>query len=250
MFFLSLFLSPQILSQISKQTRLSEMVKTQQQEKLNNALQIACRVGSYKMVIPLVQAGATNFQQCIQGIKHVNHIVAFLRLCQAAHEDDRPAIQLFLDRDDEAVACHPRYAMLRKYHQILIPLLDNGKLSIATPIQVALKAKNVLAAGQILLRFSKHPSSGLVDWHGLELETVPGAWLKVLEYPNLNFMSLSFNKLKEIPVEVTNFKNLVKIQVASNEISFIPSGLFCLPKLEHIDLSYNAISSSPRPQDK
>lgn len=241
------FLSPQILSQIKKETRLSEMVRTQQQEKLNNALQIACRVGSHKVVIPLVQAGATNFQQCIESIKHVNHIAAFLRLCQAAHEDDRPAIQLFLEQDDDEVASHPRYAMLRKYHQILIPLLDNGKLSIATPIQVALKAKNVLAAGQILLRFSKHPSSGLVDWHGLELQTVPEAWLKVLEYRNLHFMSLSFNKLKEIPVEISNFKNLVKIQVASNEILIIPSGLLCLPKLEYIDVSYNTISALPEP---
>ena len=241
----SLFLSPQILSCLQKQTRLSETVKTWQQEKLNNALRNACMLGSYKIVVPLIQAGANNFQQCINGMQRVNHIVAFLRLCQAAYEDDRPAIQLLLERDDDQVACHPRYAMLRQYHHILIPLLDNGTLSIATPTKVALRASNVLAAGHILLRFSKHPSSGLVDWHGLELESVPGAWLKVLEYPNLRLMSLSFNKLKQIPVEITSFKSLVKLQVASNGISFVPSEVLCLPKLEHIDLSYNAICALP-----
>lgn len=239
------FLSPQILSYLQKQTRLSETVKTWQHEKLNNALRNACMLGSYKIVVPLIQAGADNFQQCIKAMQRVNHIVAFLRLCQAAHEDDRPAIQLLLERDDDEVACHPRYAMLRQYHHILIPLLDNGTLSIATPTQVALKASNVLAAGHILLRFSKHPSSGLVDWHGLELESIPGAWLKVLEYPNLRLMSLSFNKLKQIPLEITSFKSLVKLQVASNGISFVPSEVLCLPKLEHIDLSYNAICALP-----
>lgn len=216
-----------------------------QQEKLSDALYKACLFGNYKIVIPLVEAGADNFEQCLSNGQHLNHILAYLRLCQAAHEGDRTAIQLLLERDDSEIVDHPRYPALLEHHEILMPLLDNGKLSVTTPIRVALRAGHILAAGDILLRSSKHPSSGMVDWHGHGLESLHSEWLRATDYPDLSFICLSFNRLRQIPLEINNFKNLVKLQLASNQITFVLSEIFQLAKIEHIDLSFNTISALP-----
>ena len=232
------------MKQLQNQTRLSKSVTKLHREKLNDALSTACSIGNYKIVISLVEAGANNFESLIND-ERPNHIAAFLHLCQAARIDDRNAIQLLLERSEHQIIDHPRYSKLVKVRQILMPLLDNGKISLATPIQVALRNGHTLAAGHILIRFSNHPTSGMVDWHGLQLETIPSAWLKALDSPNLQFLSLSFNQLKQIPPEISNFKSLMKIQLACNEISYVPSEILQLPQLEHIDLSHNCISSLP-----
>ena len=187
-----------------------------------------------------------NFEQCIKSSTRTNHILAFLRLCQAALEDDRTTIQLMLEWDeDELNVDHPSFSTLNQYRQILMPLLDNGRLSITTPIQVALEANNVLAAGDILLRSTKHPSMGMVDWHGLELHSLRSEWLRALNYPNLTLLCLSFNHLKSLPKEIAQFSTLVKLQVASNEISIVHPEIFRLPNIENIDLSYNLIATLP-----
>lgn len=175
----------------------------------------------------------------------MNHILAFLRLCQAAQEDDLTAIELLLSWDEDDVSSHPRYPSVMQYNQILLPLLDNGTLTVAVAIQVALKCNNSRAASEILMRSLKHPVSGMIDWHGLELDTIPPEWLKSLDYSGLNLLCLSFNQLKQIPGEVLKFKNLEKLQVASNDLSFVPSEIFCLEQIENIDLSYNHIASLP-----
>ena len=175
----------------------------------------------------------------------MNHILAFLRLCQAAQEDDQAAIGLLLSWNEDDVSPHPRYPSVMQYNQILLPLLDNGTLTVAVPIQVALKCNNSRAASEILVRSLKHPVSGMIDWHGLELDTIPPEWLKSLDYTALHLLCLSFNQLKQIPGEVSKFKNLEKLQVASNELSFVPSEIFCLEQMENIDLSYNHIASLP-----
>ena len=239
------FLPGQVLSQLKEQSLLSESVQTLRQEKLNAALVEASMSGNYKVVLLLVEAGANSFAECISRAPRLNHIIAYLRLCQAAFEDDRRTIQLLLEHNEEEIANNTLYPAFTKYRQVLMPLLDNGKLSVGPPIRVALKAGNVLAAGNILLRFSKHPSSGIVDWHGLDLESIPGAWVRAIEYPNLNFISFSFNKLRQIPAELTKFKNLMKLQVASNQLTFVPSEILELPCLEELDLSFNSISALP-----
>ena len=179
--------------------------------------------GNYKVALLLVDAGASSFAECIERTSRLNHITAYLRLCQAAYEDDRRTIQLLLGHEEDDIANSSLHPEMAKYRQVMMPLLDNGKLTVGAPIRVALRANNILAAGNILLRFSKHPSSGIVDWHGLDLELIPGAWIRAIEYPNLNFISFSFNKLKQIPTELTQFKNLMKLQVASNQLTFVPS---------------------------
>jgi hypothetical protein len=235
----------EVLSQLTETSQLTDSVKTIQQETLNASLVEASISGNYKVVLLLVAAGADSFAECIEKGPRLNHIMAYLRLCQAAHEDDRRTIQLLLEHDEDEIMNNSLFPEIAKYRQVMMPLLDNGKLSVATPIRVALKANHVLAAGNILLRFSKHPSSGIVDWHGLDLESIPGAWIRAIEYPNLNFISFSFNKLKQIPTELMQFKRLMKLQVASNQLTFVPSEILELPCLEDLDLSFNSISSLP-----
>ena len=232
------------MGQLQNQARLSKSVTKLHQEKLNNALSTACSLGNYKIVILLVEAGANNFEYLIENGR-LSHIAAFLQLCLAAQIDDKTAIQLLLERSEDQVIDHPRYPKLMEYRQILMPLLDAGKISIATPIRVALRNGHTLAAGHILITFSNHSTSGMVDWHGLQLKAIQSAWLKALECPNLQFLSLSFNQLKQIPPEICKFKSLMKIQLAYNQIVFVPSEILQLPNLEHFDLSYNCISSLP-----
>ena len=240
------FLLFQTLAQLQKSTGLSDIVKHWKQTKLNSSLQKACRMGNYKLAVPLVRAGAKNFEQCIKSSTRTNHILAFMRLCQAAVEDDRATIQFMLERYEEELNYnHPNFPTLNQYRQILMPLLDNGKLSVTTPIKVALDADNILAAGDILLRSTRHPSRGMVDWHGLELQDLPCEWLRALNYPNLTLLCLSFNRLKSIPREIARFTTLVKLQFASNEISIVHPEIFQLPNAENIDLSYNVIASLP-----
>ena len=240
------FLSSQTLNQLQLSSSLTDIVKQWKQSKLNISLQKACRMGQHKLVVPLIRAGAKNFAQCIKSSTRTNHILAFIRLCQAALEDDRTTIQLMLEWNEEHLNYeHPNFHTINQYRQILMPLLDNGRLSVTTPIQVALDANNVLAAGDILLKSSKHPSMGMVDWHGLELQNLPGEWLKTLNYPNLTLLCLSFNHLKFIPREIARFTTLVKLQFASNEISVVHPEIFQLPNIENIDLSFNVIKSLP-----
>ena len=235
-----------MLSQLKDQSLLSDSVKLLQQEKLDRALLEASMAGNYKIVLKLIEAGASNFVECIKTAPRLNHIIAYLRLCQAAQEDDRRTIQMLLEHDESDIVNHSLYSQMVKYRQVLMPLLDNGKLSVGTPIRVALKASNVLAAGNILLRFSKHPSSGIVDWHGLDLEAIPGEWIKAIEYPILSFISFSFNKLKQVPFELAKFKTIVKLQLASNQLTFVPSEILELPCMEGLDLSFNMIASLPK----
>ena len=214
-------------------------------EKLNIALIEASMTGNYKIVTSLVEAGANSFADCIKRSPQLNYVVAYLRLCQAAYEDDQGVIQILLVQNEKEIMNNSLYPMYAQHRQILMPLLENGKLSVSIPIKVALKAKNILAAGTILLCFSKHPSSGIVDWHGLDLDSIPGEWINAIEYPNLTFISFSFNKLKQIPSEVAKFRNLMKLQVASNELTFVPSEILELPLLKELDLSLNMIYSLP-----
>ena len=233
----------QALSQLPpfNTTSFPDLVLKWRQDRLNTALMKACTLGNYKLAIPLIQAGANNYEKCIKNTHRLNHITAFLRLCLAAYDNDRDVIHHLMDWDEE----DPADTSLIQYRHILLPLLDNGKLSVSVPVQVALQNNNVSAAADLLLGFSKHPSSGMVDWHGLDLRCLPSEWLKALNYPNLSLLCLSFNHLTEIPIEICRFKNLVKLQVASNMITTVPPEIFLLPFVEYIDLSYNQITSLP-----
>lgn len=208
-------------------------------------MQCACKLGNYRLAIPLIKGGADNFEECIRNSQRMNHILAFLRLCEAAQKGDHTLIRLLLCRNEEEVASYSLDSSIMQYNQILLPLLDNGKLSVAIPIQVALKYHNSTAAVEILTRSLRQPVLEMIDWHGLELESIHSEWLKSVDFHSLNLFCLSFNQLKEIPSEVSKFKNLQKLQMASNEISFVPSEIFCLERIENIDLSYNCIACLP-----
>lgn len=228
--------------------KLLDIVSQWHQEKLNVSLKKACMLGSYKIAILIIRAGANNFEQCIKECaqkNRLNHILAYLRLCQAAYEDDQTAIDILLESDEEKICNHPRYPSLVDFHTILLPLIDNGTLTITEPLHVALKASHMTMASKILLCSSKRHSLGMVDWHGLELTDLETFWLKGQDYSNMQLLCLSFNSLKQIPSQVCNFAGLVKLQVAFNKLTFVPSVIFQMPLIENIDLSYNSIASLP-----
>ncbi len=231
--------------QLEKHTKLTEELTEWKQEKLNTSLQIACKLGSHRLAIPLIKAGAMNFKECIQNSLRMNHILAFLRLCQAAQEDDQTAIDLLLCWDEDDVISDPRYASLMQYNHILMPLIENGTLSVAVPIRVALKYQHVQAAAKLLSKTAKTLQPKTINWHHLELENIESDWLTQYDCSMLTFISLSFNSLKQIPKEILTFNNLNKLQMTANELTSVPSELFCLSAIENIDLSHNKITSLP-----
>lgn len=237
-----------MLQSIRGHGKLLDLVAEWHQRKLNASLKKACMLGSYKMAIMVIRTGANNFAQCIKEYtqkNRINHILAYLRLCQAAFEDDQTAIDILLESDEDKVSQHPRYASLVDFNTILLPLIDNGTLTITEPLHVALKASHVTTAGKILLCSSKQRSSGMVDWHGLELTELEPSWLKTMDSSTMQLLCLSFNSLKLIPSQICHFTNLVKLQVAFNQLTYVPSAIFQIPCLENVDLSYNSISALP-----
>lgn len=205
-------------------------------------------LSNYKMVMLIIHAGANNFVQCIEECtqrNRPNHILAYLRLCQAAHEDDQTAVDILLEWDEVKISSHPRYASLVEFNDILRPLVDNGTLTISEPLHVALKANHLVTAGKILYRVLKQPNNSMIDWHGLGLKTMEKDWLRVEQYPELQLLCLSVNSLTQIPDQIMNFTMLVKLQVAFNKLTSVPPTLFQMPCIMNIDLSYNQISSLP-----
>jgi Leucine-rich repeat (LRR) protein len=60
---------------------------------------------------------------------------------------------------------------------------------------------------------------------------------------NLEYLDLSFNKMKSLPTEISYLNALISLKVANNKLVEIPSGLSSLQKLENLDLSNNRLTS-------
>lgn len=62
--------------------------------------------------------------------------------------------------------------------------------------------------------------------------------LKKLEY-----LDLSFNKMKTLPVEISYLEGLISMKVANNKLVELPSAMSSLSRLESLDLSNNRLTS-------
>ncbi|KAF5752336.1 hypothetical protein HS088_TW01G00244 [Tripterygium wilfordii] len=60
---------------------------------------------------------------------------------------------------------------------------------------------------------------------------------------NLEYLDLSFNKIKTLPAEISYLKALISLKVANNKLVEVPSILSSLQKLENLDFSYNRLTS-------
>ena len=161
-------------------------------------------------------------------------------------DNELDAIDVLLSPNEEETVLHPRYQELVPYRLVLEPIIRNGKVSLAIPIKVALSCGNVATAGHILLRSSKHPSTGMLDWHDLELFHIDPDWFDLPDAVGiLSFIGLSSNSLRCVPAEIFKFPNLVKLQIHHNRITQLPSELFTMPKLKHLDVSFNLVSNLP-----
>lgn len=62
--------------------------------------------------------------------------------------------------------------------------------------------------------------------------------LKKLEY-----LDLSFNKMKNLPTEIGNLSELISLKVANNKLVELPPALSSLQRLESLDVSNNRLTS-------
>lgn len=60
---------------------------------------------------------------------------------------------------------------------------------------------------------------------------------------NLEYLDLSFNKMRNLPDEITLLNLLVSLKVTNNKLVELPSGFPNLEKLENLDLSNNRLTS-------
>ena len=204
-------------------------------------------MGEYKLALPLLRAGASNFSECIQSASHVNHVTGYLELCNAAVSNNVTVIQVLTDPNEEAAVRCREFGKYHKARYILMPLFSSGKLPFTIPIRIALRTKSMQAAGELLLHAHLTQQVGRVDWQGLELETIEREWLTTLRKHNIDAkeLLLSRNHLKHIPANLSTFQHLSILRVSRNNIVFIPSELFCLSAIREIDLSNNKIEYLP-----
>lgn len=59
----------------------------------------------------------------------------------------------------------------------------------------------------------------------------------------LEFLDLSFNKMRNLPDEIASLSSLRSLKVANNKLVELPPELSSLLRLENLDLSYNRLTS-------
>ncbi|CAI9771304.1 unnamed protein product [Fraxinus pennsylvanica] len=59
----------------------------------------------------------------------------------------------------------------------------------------------------------------------------------------LEFLDLSFNKMRNLPDEIASLSSLISLKVANNKLVELPPELSSLQRLENLDLSYNRLTS-------
>ena len=212
---------------------------------LNRALLKSSQVGNRRVVSLLVRYGARSFQECIDNARQTNHILAFLFLCIAAQTGDSEAIKIILHQSEEEVSHHHRYDELMMYRLILAPLLQNGRFNLSIPIHIALTEGQIAVAGEIVHLSSSRPTSGVIDWHDLEVNHIEPSWFDIPGLTHLIYIGLSSNRLQYLPERVLDFKSLQKLQIHHNSITYLPAQLFNMPNLKVIDASFNKIGSLP-----
>ncbi len=146
---------------------------------------------------------------------------------------------------DEEVIDLPRFDEIGKHRFILGPLLQNGRFTLSVPIHIALLEGQISIAGEIVCLSSSHPSSGVIDWHDLEVSHMESSWFDIPGITHLVYIGLSSNKLRCLPHRVISFTSLQKLQIHHNCINHLPAELFNMQNLKVIDASFNKLASLP-----
>ena len=129
---------------------------------LESALLLATSKGYWQVMLLLIKAGAHNFKDCIEACHQSNHVSAFLHICHAAQANDQQMACTLIESyegDSLTESCSEKLIIL---HHVLVPLLQNGKLSLSIPIRLAIHAGHKSLAGYLLQHTSKHPRTGIV----------------------------------------------------------------------------------------
>lgn len=82
-----------------------------------------------------------------------------------------------------------------------------------------------------------------INLSGKGLREIP---TNVYDYPNLEKLVLSHNKIKSIPKEILSLRKLRSIDLSFNDLIVLQSAVFKLPKLRTLNLHGNKLKSLPK----
>ena len=135
----------------------------------------------------------------------------------------------------------PRFDDLMMYRLILGPLLQNGRFNLSIPIHIALLEGQIAVAGEIVRLSSSRPTSGVIDWHDLEVNHMDSSWFDIPGVTHLVYIGLSSNRLHCLPERVLSFMSLQKLQIHHNCISYLPPAA-----VQHARISRSSMRHSTR----
>lgn len=81
-----------------------------------------------------------------------------------------------------------------------------------------------------------------LDLSDKKLKEVPD----LRQFKNLNALDLSHNKLRTLPVWITELANLQELRVSRNRLAEFPEGICRLVHLKRLDMSRNALTGLPK----
>ncbi|KAK6644431.1 hypothetical protein RUM43_000698 [Polyplax serrata] len=106
------------------------------------------------------------------------------------------------------------------------------------PVPKMSKARKILEEA----KENKNPELDLTDKALTSFHELPGLFNMI----NVTRLTLSHNKIKEVPPGLANLSNLEILNLCNNNVEELPTSLSSMPKLRILNLGINRLSKLPR----
>ena len=125
--------------------------------------------------------------------------------------------------------------------------VSEGKIPTEYAVLQASDIQDSRVYEEILVRTKVDVDSYIIEWKGLQIESVKSSWLRRIIFVERFY--LSYNRICSLPDDVGAFlRYAVVINLEHNSLCTIPSALLALPSLKELNLLHNRITSLPKLQ--